>query len=740
MFLPDSTNRRFALAAQFVQFTNRHLFITGKAGTGKTTFLKYIREHCNKKMVIVAPTGVAAMNAGGVTIHSFFYLPPGIFLPTKHNDFNKQHLPVLNQQTLFKHARFNSEKRRLLQELELLVIDEASMLRADLLDAMDTVLRHYREQYQQPFGGVQVLYIGDLFQLSPVAGNEEWEILQQFYKSPFFFDAHAARQEPPLVIELEKIYRQQDRTFINLLNNIRHNQPTAEDLQLLQTRYQPGFVADAATPYITLTTHNYRADAINQDALQQLASELHEFNAEIKGDFSEKNLPADKTLFLKEGAQVIFIRNDKGEARRFYNGKIAQISTINESGVYVTFAGEADEMLLEKEVWRNIRYVFHPEKDHIEEEEIGSFAQYPIRLAWAITIHKSQGLTFERAIVDAGASFAPGQVYVALSRLTSLEGLVLHSRIHPESIRTDDRIVQYSLQHTFDETALQQQLAAAQQVYLHYTLLQHFNWTKLATEWQDFYDGYAHRQIPEKTSAVLWVKGMTDKIVALQETAAKFSKQIAWLSAGTGDYAQLHQRISAAVDYFSPALEQLQNSLKTHIDEIIIKQRIQKYYKELVALRASLQRRQQQLQQALQLAAGMMQGKQAGSLLETMETAPAENSPANNAAGADNTSTKISSKHISLQLFQSGKTIGEIAEARGMTTGTIETHLTAFIASGEIQLHDLVPETKAATLLEAIENTENRQAGALKTLLGDDFSFGEIRAALAFWEKKEKSS
>ncbi|RFM29730.1 helix-turn-helix domain-containing protein [Deminuibacter soli] len=727
MFLPDGTNQRFALAAQFVQYTNTHLFITGKAGTGKTTFLRYIREHSNKKMVIVAPTGVAAMNAGGVTIHSFFTIPPGLFVPGNSNEFNKPGMAVLNEQSLFKHARFNSEKRKLLQELELLVIDEASMVRADLLDAMDVVMRYYRGKQDIPFGGVQVLFIGDLFQLSPVAGNEEWEVLRNFYQGPYFFDAHAVRQSPPVVIELEKIYRQRDHTFINLLNNIRHNQAGAADLDFLQTRFLPGFEAPADKPYITLTTHNYRADAINQSELDKLPSTVHEFAAEIKGDFSEKSLPADKTLYLKEGAQIIFIRNDKGEARRFYNGKIAQISSIKEGEVYVKFPGSEEEMLLEREVWRNIRYALNPEKNVIEEEEIGSFAQYPIRLAWAITIHKSQGLTFERAIVDAGAAFAPGQVYVALSRLTSLEGLVLQSRIYPESIRTDERIVQYTRQAQTDESILQDILAKAQQTYLYHTLLQHFSLDTLATAWQELFDSYAHRQMPDKANAAVWAQKILTQLLTLQDTATKFNKQIAWLVATQAPVTQLQQRIEAAGTYFTPALQNIAAQLKTHIDEIIIKQKIQAYYKDLVALRALVQRKQQQLQQAAQLAAGIARGEQAGSLLGAVSTAQAAATPDEDTQVLG----KGSSKNISLQLFKSGKNIAEIAAARGMATSTIETHLTSFITSGEIQLHELLTEEKTAVLLDVVTKNSDKTLSELKELLDDSYTYANIRAAMA---------
>jgi uncharacterized protein YpbB len=399
-FSTDTCNQIFQLAVRFVNQTNRHIFLTGKAGTGKTTFLKYIREYSFKKMAIVAPTGVAAINAGGVTMHSFFQLPLGAFIPTLHggwngnNNFNTPH-------TLFKNLRLNSDKRQLLQELELLVIDEVSMLRADILDEIDCILRHFRKRPLEPFGGVQMLYIGDLFQLPPVVKNDEWDILRQHYRSPFFFDAQALRQKPPLYLELKKIYRQHEQEFISILNNIRNNKTTAEDFDLLHKHYLPDYESPENESYITLTTHNARADTINQHQLDKLAGDVCEFRAEITGDFNERAYPADQLLQLKTGVQIMFIKNDKGESRRYYNGKIAIISRLDKDKIYIRFQDERNEMELEKEIWKNIRYRYNQEKDIIEEEEIGTFKQYPIRLAWAITIHKSQGLTFEKAIIDA---------------------------------------------------------------------------------------------------------------------------------------------------------------------------------------------------------------------------------------------------------------------------------------------------------------------------------------------------
>ncbi len=601
---PDPSNNIFQKAVAFVNQTNKHLFLTGKAGTGKTTFLKYIKENSFKKMAVVAPTGVAAINAGGVTIHSFFQLPFGPFIPAENTFFSRHTGEINNRTSLLKNLRLTSAKKTVIQELDLLVIDEISMVRADLLDAVDTVMRHVRKQQSLPFGGVQMIYIGDLFQLPPVAKYDEWEILKEYYKSPFFFDAQVLTHVPPLFIELKKIYRQKDDSFIKILNNIRNNCCTGDDLQQLHQYYNPDFLPAKDQNYITLTSHNNKADIINQRELEKLGGRMYTYPAKITGEFYEKSFPAEKTLQLKKGAQIMFIKNDKGENRKFYNGKIGTIAKIESEKITVCFPNEKEELELEKETWGNIRYSYSNEKDALEEEELGTFTQYPIRLAWAITIHKSQGLTFEKAIIDAGSSFAPGQVYVSLSRLTSLQGLVLYSRISPACISTDNRVIEF-VSNELAEDALQQTLEQEQKVFVRQSLLQIFNFVKITDAVNAHLEEYEHRHIPEKDKCIQWATELSHSANGQLDVAEKFIKQLKYLfvTSEADGYKKLHERTNAAAKFFISELEnKILSIIKDHIEEVKARQKVKRYVKELQGLILLYERKKQQVQQALQLA------------------------------------------------------------------------------------------------------------------------------------------
>ncbi|MCP3873715.1 MAG: AAA family ATPase [Desulfobacteraceae bacterium] len=425
-------NYELKLAENFVRSTGSHLFLTGKAGTGKTTFLHSLKKDTTKRTIVTAPTGVAAINAGGVTLHSFFQLPFGPFIPGSEA-YEK------NRQRQF---RFSKEKKQIIKSLDLLIIDEISMVRADLLDAVDAVLRSHRRN-EQPFGGVQLLMIGDLHQLPPVAKQDEWQLLQQYYESVYFFSSQALARTQLLTLELKHIYRQSDPQFIKLLNRIRDNQLDESSIAQLNQRYIQNYMPEEDQGYITLTTHNKSAQTINQKRLKALPKKEVNYNAKVTGDFPEHTFPTPAKLALKEGAQVMFLRNDPTPEKQYYNGKIGRIKRVSSDAISVVCPGESDEILVKSVDWDNIKYTMDPVSKEIQEEIIGKFKQFPLKLAWAITIHKSQGLTFEKAVIDAGAAFTHGQVYVALSRCKTFEGMVFSSPVPSHGIDIDDAILNF---------------------------------------------------------------------------------------------------------------------------------------------------------------------------------------------------------------------------------------------------------------------------------------------------------
>jgi len=456
-------NPELRTAWDFVEHTGHSIFLTGKAGTGKTTFLKTVVERSSKRSIVVAPTGVAAINAGGVTIHSFFQLPFSPYIPNTRikSDY-----------------KFSNEKRRIIASLDLLIIDEISMVRADLLDAVDSVLRRFRD-WRLPFGGLQLLMIGDLGQLTPVTTPEEDELLKQYYETPYFFSSQALSKINYVTIQLETVYRQQDALFLGILNNIREDKATDRDLAILNQRYIPRFVPDKDGGYIRLTTHNHFANHYNESELGKLPSEAFTYNAFVEGDFPDYSFPTSEVLTLKEGAQVMFIKNDTSEDHLYYNGRIGQVVFANAHKVIVRCTNPEQNIEVTPQEWENTKYTLDDDSHEIKPTVLGKFRQLPLRLAWAITIHKSQGLTFDHAIIDASLSFAPGQVYVALSRCRTLEGMVLASPLTQRSIICDDRVNTY-ISHQEEEACKSiGQLTTLKESYFQKLLIELFQFRKL---------------------------------------------------------------------------------------------------------------------------------------------------------------------------------------------------------------------------------------------------------------------
>ena len=537
-------NNELRTAWDFVESTGRSIFLTGKAGTGKTTFLKTIMEHSRKRPIVVAPTGVAAINAGGVTIHSFFQLP---FSP---------YVPGAKVESKFD---FGKEKRKIIASSDLLIIDEISMVRADLLDAIDAVLRRFRE-HGQPFGGMQLLMIGDLAQLTPVVTPEDERMLKPYYDTPYFFGSKALQQIDYVTIQLSHVYRQQDESFIALLNEIREGHPSTEALSKLNSRVTPNGQWSTVNGQlaIRLTTHNNLANFYNESELQKLPGRSYQYRAEVKGTFPEYSYPTAETLVLKEGAQVMFVKNDPSGEHNYYNGRIGRVMEASDNRLTVYCEGDAEAIEVEPLEWENMRYTLNEQTREIESEVQGTFKQLPLRLAWAITIHKSQGLTFDRAIIDANQSFAPGQVYVALSRCRTLEGLVLASPLEPRAVINDERVDSYIAQQESEAERSIQQLPALKQEYERYLLMQLFDFRAILLLEESmvrifaefFYHSHASlKQLHDQT--------LFDLRQHVLEVAVKWQQKIQAMPIASLRDADFLNRVKRSAEYFADQLRDI---------------------------------------------------------------------------------------------------------------------------------------------------------------------------------------
>lgn len=735
-------------ASRFLNTTSSHVFLTGKAGTGKTTFLKSLAEHTHKNFIVVAPTGIAALNAGGVTIHSQFLLPPVTFLPDRFlpDDFTESGR-VLNQNVLARKHPLNSARKQVLRSIDLLVIDEVSMLRADLLDAIDYRMKAARGNFRQSFGGVQVLFIGDLYQLPPVVRNEEQDVLGRYYKSPWFYEAKALQEDPPVYIELDKIFRQHDSSFIDILNNLRNNTVTKHDIEKLNQYYKPADEISSLQEVITLTTHNYKADELNQKELRNLKSQAHFFDAFLEGDFPESMYPVQASLELKEGAQIMFIRNDTSEDKKYFNGKLATVHKIDDDDIWVTMAGTHEEYLLKRERWENKRYTVESNSHEMGEEVIGSFEQYPVKLAWAITVHKSQGLTFEKAIIDVGQAFAGGQVYVALSRLRSLEGLVLRTRITPSVISTDEQVAAFALANHQPER-LTEVMKKKQQLYLQQLITHTFDFSLLIKDLNYVQKDKGQEEFAEETMKPVLTQ-LVETLEAEKINTEKFRRQLIDLLL-TNQHSLLLERITKGRAYYRSFLFQAMKLLLEHLQVMKKQTRVKTYVNQLTELDLAFSKKLEEVDKALLLTEGILQGRadfefetitkqrsaERTTLLDQINTSFQGQKPSTRkrkprkerkSKKADTPSTY----DITLELFKSGLTIDQVARERGLVASTIEGHLAKAVETARLDIFSFMNETEVNEIAEAIRLLpEGFVSKQLYDALEGKYGYGKLRAVM----------
>lgn len=734
---------------QFINQTNRSVFLTGKAGTGKTTLLKEIIQTTHKNCVVVAPTGIAALNAGGVTIHSMFQLPFGGFLPDNSVAQFNENSKFESRATLRRHFRMSGVKKAVIRNMELLIVDEVSMLRSDLLDAMDFMLQSVRKR-NQPFGGVQVLFIGDLLQLPPVIRDDEWRVLRNYYKGKFFFHAHVVQQNPPLYIELSKIFRQTDDRFISVLNNLRNNTITQNDISILNEFVKPNFDLKANKGYITLTTHNAKADSINQQSLEDLEGNSRIYKAEVTDDFTEKIYPIEEKLELKVGAQVMFIKNDLSFEKKFFNGKMGIIQSLSEREIWVHFPDENKSIEVEKYEWQNILYTVNENTKEIEEEVLGTFVHYPIKLAWAITVHKSQGLTFDKAALDVSQVFLPGQAYVALSRLRSLNGLILLSPLQMNGISNDQDVMNYS-ENKVSTEFLENTLQKDTKDFILNFLISSFDWTDLSQEWRNHRFTYNEKsEISEKSKHAIWAKKCADEMEKLIDPSQKFILQLRKLFVENPDLQFVNERIQAAFNYFLLPMDNLVYEILFKLEEVKRIKKVKAYYDELLVLEELQIKAVLRLMKAKLMIEILVKGETISKeklssdeikyyRINKMETVTQEFKKVKitliddkedidrYAKKEKKKEPKKSTLQETFELWQQQLSVAEIAAIRKLTEQTIGGHLAKLIEAKSIKISEVLPEDKIIELAEALKGFEGNSVTELKEKYGEKFSWDELK-------------
>ena len=715
-------------AWEFVEKTGKSVFLTGKAGTGKTTFLKRVVEESKKRVVVVAPTGIAAINAGGVTIHSFFQLPLHPFIPG------------MKIESKF---AFSKEKRSIIKTIDILIIDEISMVRSDLLDAIDSVLRRFRNRHK-PFGGVQLLMIGDLQQLSPVVTDEDVQFLSQYYPSPYFFGSHALARTDYVTIELKEVYRQQDAVFISMLNAVRGGRPSIEVIRALNSRYCPGFVPPPDEGYIRLTTHNHIADEYNSRQLSLIDDQAHSFEAEVSGNFPESSYPVDFRLELKAGAQVMFVKNDPSSDKRYYNGKIGIVTDFYEEYIMVQCPGEDEKIAVEPLEWENSRYVINEQTQEMESEVIGIFRQYPLRLAWAITIHKSQGLTFDKAIIDAASAFASGQVYVALSRCRTLEGMVLATPLRQDAVITDLRVEDYIEGQEVAAVRSLSRLDSIKEEYYKELLGELFDFNELASlqkrmlgVCKDFPSGSVvglaqkHNDILNDLDEMVVPVGIKwQKIIAqkpfeeivssefrlrIRNGCSYFLEQI---NTAYGDFLEKTADIKAENKELLKRYGNIWNDLDFELK--VIRNLLKAMSVQDFTTDDYLRERQKAVYEASDFVPKQLKTpKKTG---RTSEKKPVKEK-------------KEDTKVTTFKLYKQGHSIKEIAKERDLNQQTIVRHLAHYVAKGMLAVEEFVPEAKADAVREAVESLGSPKGlAAIKEACPEGVTYQDIVLVIAGME------
>lgn len=705
-------NSELRHAWDFVEHTSISIFLTGKAGTGKTTFLRTLKEKSSKRSIIVAPTGVAAINAGGMTIHSFFQLPLSPFVPEANfkNRFD-----------------YSKEKRKIIRTLDLLIIDEISMVRSDVLDAIDSVLRRFRE-HEKPFGGVQLLMIGDLQQLTPVVTPEDEVILQRYYDTSYFFGSKALRSISYVTIELTHVYRQQDEEFITLLNNIREGQVSDTDLKRLNERFNPNFEPEVGSDYIRLTTHNKMAESYNEVQLHNLPSKACTFIAEADGNFPEYNYPADFKLTLKRGAQVMFIRNDNNG--RYYNGRIGHVTHIDNEKILVLCPGDDKEIEVQQETWENTKYSLNEKTKQIEAEVQGTFKQYPLRLAWAITIHKSQGLTFEHAIIDAQSSFAAGQVYVALSRCKTLEGLILASPISSSAIINDNQVTNYISHQTEEAEKSIAALPTLKAEYYRQLLLELFSFTDLKACEDALYRVLTEYFYKYPKIITLHKMAIIDLDERIMSISSKWKSIICNMTTDQLHEDDFLQRMKKGALYFHSQLTEIFSHLLDMTKGVqsnnkIAYKRFDNNYADLLQTYVVKHELLERIMEKGFSINSYLTAKQEA-ILNSLEEKTGRNRK-NKIEETTPKVPKISTGEVTFNLFKTGKSIEEIAKERNLTPATIQGHLIPYIQKGEIKLNEVIHEAKAKTILQKIQLAgKEASLKAIKILCPADITYTDI--------------